>query len=325
MAERAGLLLTALAAAGVLSAPGATAEPFATRNQNPLVAPFGLPTPLPARLPPDGPGRIGLTSDWGNMASIRGPDDNLVVDAETVEVRITYERPVGSRFAVRAELPWRSIGGGSLDGLAESWHDLLGLPNGKRAGLPRDQLQIRYTVDDVVLLDFDRSASGIGDVTLAGGYQLHASDRGAVAAWLTVKLPTGDAARLTGSGATDVALSLAAESAIAADWRLFGQVDAAWLGEGDLLPGLQKELAWQALAGLAWNAWRTLDLLAQVQANSAVFDAGATGLSGSATVLTFGGRYRTARGWAFDLGFSEDLQVGASPDFVIHLGLRRAF
>jgi len=325
MTERSCLLLTSLAAAGLLAASGAGAEPFATRNQNPLVTLFGLPTPLPARLSADGPGRLGVMANWGNMATIRGRDDNLLVDAETVELRVAYERSAGSRFAIRAEVPWRSIGGGSLDGVAETWHDLLGLPDGDRAGLPRDQLQVRYTVDDAVLLDFNESASGIGDVTLAGGYPLYASDRASVAAWLTAKLPTGDAARLTGSGATDVALSLAADTALADRWRLFGQVDAVWLGRGDLLPELQEQLAWQALAGLAWNAWRSLDLLVQVQANSAVFDGDATGFSGAATVLTFGGRYRNTRGWAFEVAFSEDLQVGASPDFVIHFGIARSF
>jgi len=323
MAERSSALLFALGA--VLLAHPSLAEPFVTRNQNPLVSPFGLPAPLPARLPAGGPGRLSLVADWGNMASIEGPEDNLVVDAETVELRLAYERSLGRRFALRVSLPWRSVGGGSLDGLAESWHDLLGLPNGNRDLLARDQLQVRYAVAGDVLLDVDRSSSGVGDVTLAGGYQVYDSGRTAITAWLGVKLPSGDADRLTGSGATDVALTISGQSALAPRWQVFGQLDAVRLGRGDLLPDLQEELAWSALAGVAWNAWRRLDLIVQIQSNSAVFDAGETGLSGSATVLTFGGRYRTQPGWTFDLGFSEDLDVGASPDFVIHLGVARAF
>ena len=323
MADRLPAFLLVLAAG--LLAHDSAAEPFVTRNQNPLVAPFGLPSPLPARLPAAGCGRVSLVSDWGNMAAIEGPEDNLVVDAETAELRLTYERAIGRRFAARLSLPWRSTSGGSLDGVAESWHDLLGLPNGQRDFLPRDQVQIRYVSGDDVLLDVDRSTSGVGDVTLAGGYQLYDSDRSAVSAWLGVKLPSGDAGQLTGSGATDVALSIAGQSAPAPRWQLFGQVDAVLLGRGDLLPALQREFAWSALAGVAWSAWRGLDLLVQLQSNSAVFDASETGLSGSATVLTFGGRYRTQRGWTFDVGFSEDVDVGASPDFVIHLGIARDF
>jgi hypothetical protein len=319
MDERLSALLFALGT-GLLAHPS-LAEPFATRNQSPLVVPFGLPAALPARLPPDGPGRLSLVSDWGNMVAIEGPEDNLVIDAETVELRLGYERSIGRRFAVRVSLPWRSISGGSLDGLAESWHDLLGLPDGKRGSLPRDRIQIRYAADGDVLLDIDRASSGVGDITLAGGYQVYDSGQTAIATWLGIKLPSGDAERLTGSGATDVALSITGQSALSTRWQVFGQLDAVHLGRGDLLPALQEEFAWSALAGVAWNAWRGIDLIAQVHSNSAVFGADATGLSGSATVLTFGGRYRTQRGWVFDVGFSEDLDVGASPDFVIHLGV----
>jgi hypothetical protein len=42
-------------------------------------------------------------------------------------------------------------------------------------------------------------------------------------------------------------------------------------------------------------------------------------------VLTIGGRYRTNSGWVCDFGFSEDLQIDASPDVVFVLGVQRAF
>ena len=50
-----------------------------------------------------------------------------------------------------------------------------------------------------------------------------------------------------------------------------------------------------------------------------------TDIDGDAVVLTLGGRYRTDAGWAFDFGFSEDLQVDASPDIVFVLGVQRTF
>jgi hypothetical protein len=75
------------------------------------------------------------------------------------------------------------------------------------------------------------------------------------------------------------------------------------------------------LAGTTWKAWRGLELTAQLEANTAVMDTG-TDLDGDAVVLTLGGRYRTDAGWAFACGFSEDLQVNASPDIVFLLGVR---
>jgi len=56
-----------------------------------------------------------------------------------------------------------------------------------------------------------------------------------------------------------------------------------------------------------------------------VFDGGGTRLSGDAVVLTFGGSYRTQGGWQFDVGISEDVQGGASPDIAFNFGMRRGF
>ena len=72
-----------------------------------------------------------------------------------------------------------------------------------------------------------------------------------------------------------------------------------------------------------------LPALRRVEWNHMVagLEGGDTGadLDGDAVVLSLGGRYRTAAGWAFDFGFSEDLRVDASPDIVFLLGVRREF
>jgi hypothetical protein len=104
---------------------------------------------------------------------------------------------------------------------------------------------------------------------------------------------------------------------------LFGQANVAWLGKGDVLADLQQDFAGSLLAGTTWKAWRGLELTGQVEANTAVLDTG-TDLDGDAVVLTLGGRYRTNSGWMWDFGFSEDLQVNASPDIVFLLGVRHA-
>jgi hypothetical protein len=311
---------------GVLSAPAAQAEPFLTRNQNPLLALYGLPSPLPARLPDAGRGRIAGVLNWSNDANLdaSGPSA-YTMDAEVIEVRLHVEHAFWPKVALRAELPWRRVSGGSLDGFIENWHDFFGLPNGSRERLPRDELRIEYRVADTTLLGIDASTSGVGDLPLSIGYQLHSSDARSIAAWLTVKAPVGDAGDLTGSGALDVAVSLAALQSVHEDWELFGQLNAVWLGEGDVLPGLQEDAVFSAMAGVTWNPWRELDLTVQFEGNSRVFDGGGTDLSGDALLMTFGGSYRTPGGWQFDLGISEDIEVGASPDISFNLAARRRF
>jgi hypothetical protein len=315
----------ASALACLLHAASAQAEPLLTRNQHPLVTLYGLPMPLAARLPTPGSGSIGAGLNWSNFATTDTSDQgSYTLDGEVFEVRAQAEHAMGERFAVQGELAWRQLSGGSLDSLVESWHDLFGLPSGSRNRLPENALLIEYRSGESTLLRFEDDSSGLADIPLSFGYQLTASERGAVATWLTLKVPTGKAEDLTGSGAVDVALSLAGERQLSERWQLFGQANVVWLGNGDVLADFQQDFAGSLLAGTTWQAWRGLELTAQLEANTAVMDTG-TDLDGDAVVLTLGGRYRTDAGWAFDFGFSEDLQVNASPDIVFLLGVRHAF
>lgn len=302
------------------------AEPLVTMNQNPMVLPYGLPLPLPARLASDGAGRYGLVVNWSNTATEESSGRwEATIDAETFDLRLRGEHAFGERWSVMAELPWRSIGGGSLDGAIESWHDFWGLPEGDRKDMPQDRYLIEAQVDGQTVLLYDDDASGIADIPLRVGYQLLADEKSAVSAWLSVDLPTGDAEDLLGSGATDVVASVAAQSQVAEYWQVFGQFDVAWLGDGDIMPQYQESWVVAGLAGVTWNAWRALDLTVQLYANSQVFDIPVTGLSGDAVVLGFGGTWRTEHGWRFDIGMNEDVQVEASPDATFYALVQKSF
>ncbi|MCU0974708.1 MAG: DUF3187 family protein [Steroidobacteraceae bacterium] len=305
-------------------APVAQADPFLVRNQNPLLTPFGVPNPVPARLVQVGGSRLSANLHWGSASyGEEDSDDSFVVDAEMLELRLRYERAVGPRLALLAELPWRRTWEGVLDHFIDEFHDLTGLPGEARDESPRDRLLIASVSGGEAIYLFDQSGSGIGDIPLGLGYQIIASDSRALAAWLTVKAPAGDAGKLTGSGAADLALSLAGEQALSSHVRIFGQFDVTFLGEGDLLPALQEDLVWSGMAGFSWNAWRALDLTAQLAGNSRVFDA-AGALAGDALVLVFGGSWRTGGGWRLDVSISEDVDVNASPDVVFNFGFVRA-
>jgi hypothetical protein len=302
------------------------ADPLLTRNQNPLLLPYGLPNPLPARLPNAGTGGYTLDVNWSNAADDDISDShNFTIDAESQDVRLRLEYAFAKNWAGLVEIPWRHLSGGTLDGFIENWHDLFGLPNGARDHMPDDRLLIEYQEGDEIQLQIDDSASGIADVPVSLGYQIQATDRSALSTWLTVDIPVGDSSGLLGSGATDVALSIAGQTQLAEHWQVFGQADAVWLGQGDILPQYQESFAWAGLAGVSWNAWRRLDLTVQVYANSRVFDVSINGLSGDAVVLTYGGTWRTPGGWRFDLGMNEDIEVDASPDMTFYFAVQHGF
>ena len=174
----------------------------------------------------------------------------------------------------------------------------------------------------VRLIDSRDSSEGIGDMSVATGYQWLSSERSSVAVWLNLKLPTGDADQFTGSGATDVALTIAGEHRLTDRWSMFGQVAGTWLGKGDTFGSAQNSVIWSGLAGVGVDVWRGLELKLQLDAHTAALNSDLDYL-GSAGILTIGGAWHFKSGWQLDFGVSEDIVVDASPDVVFVVGIRR--
>ena len=200
----------------------ADAAPFPARDLNPLLAGYGLPSALPARLSAES-WTVAADLNWASTSLLqRDGSEQLIVDAEVREARVTIGRSWSNGFAAQLQIPYRYTGGGVLDDAIDSWHDFFGLPEGARAIMPTDRIRVAYASDGAVLLDVQSSQSGLGDISLDFGRSLYDATSGAVAAWLSVKVPSGDADRLTGSGATDVSLAIAGEHRLGEDWSAFG-------------------------------------------------------------------------------------------------------
>jgi len=308
----------------VLFAAAASASPFPTRDQNPLLAGFGLPMPMPARI--DSSDRWSLAADfnWGSSASVQSNSrESLIVDGETRELRLSVGHGFAGRFAFQLQLPYRYTGGGSLDNFIDNWHDFFGLPQGARPSLPIDAFHIAYRRDDATLIDLRSAQSGIADLHAAAGYQWLATQNSSIAAWVDLKLPTGDADKLTGSGAADASLLVAGEHRFNERWSMFGQLALTWLGKGELLPDQQRDVAGSALLGVDVRVWRGLGFKLQLDAHTGVFDRTNLDYLGDATVLTIGGDYQFASGWLLDFGVSEDVAVETAPDVVFVVGVKR--
>jgi Protein of unknown function (DUF3187) len=317
---RAFLLTLQFAAADALP------EALPTREQNPLLAGFGIPMPLPARAAEAGAWQLATELNWGSTALIQTDGtEAMLVDAETRELRVTIGKSLSPRLALQLEVPYRYLGAGTLDGFIDSWHDVFGLPEGARPVLERDQFHIAYARGNQVVLDVRASARGLGDASLNLGYSMLATQASAATAWLSVKAPTGDADELSGSGAVDVSLAVAASHRFAERWSAFAQAAVTRLGDGDLLASQQRGVVWSGLGGVAWQASRGLALKAQVGGHTAVFERTNLDFMSDALVLTVGGAYRFQSGWTLDLAASEDIAVETAPDVVIIVGLERTF
>lgn len=309
----------------ILLSPLAAANPFPARDLNPLLAGFGLPSALPARVAGES-WTVAADFNWASTSlAQRAGTEQLIVDAEIREMRVTIGRSWSSGFAAQLEIPYRYTGGGVLDSAIDSWHDAFGLPEGARASMPRDRIRIAYARGSTVLLDMQSSEDGLGDIALDVGRSLYSETSGAAAVWLSIKLPSGDADRLTGSGATDVSIAIAGERRLGENWSAYGQAGVTRLGRGERLADQQQDIVWNGIAGIGWRAWRGLELKAEVDAHTAVFDEADVDFLGDALVLTVGGDYRFASGWQLDIAVSEDIAVESASDVVFVFGLRRSW
>jgi hypothetical protein len=199
---------------------------------------------------------------------------------------------------------------------------MLGLPSGDRPALPQNAFRIDYQRTGENLAHFSDGGAGIGDISIAGGYQLRATQSNAVSLWLNIKAPTGDSDKLTGSGATDAALNLAYEQKLSSRWTAFAQLNFAYLGNGDLLPEQQRSSMWSGTLTFDYHYSPALALTLQFDGHTAAYSDSNLPLLGSAWIMTLGGEYRWRSRWYLQVGVSEDIKVEASPDvnFVLSVG-----
>lgn len=324
---RAVLVPVALTPLAVLTqaALASDATPLALSNQAPLARLYGAPAAQPARLLAPDTSQWLLTSTLANTFSKDATDNEAIfMDGESEELKLQWRHGLqlgGKSLEVFAALPWVHHGGGILDHSIVEFHQLLGLPQGNRTRFDNNQLRYAYRESNDLMLDFEQSGGALGDLQLGLGAALSQTEAHALSARVYVKLPTGDADHLSGSGAADVTVALHYSQPL---WG--GGVDGAFgvvaLGDGDVLA--QKQSDYVAFGHLAWAyGWsQSLDLIAQFGGNSAFYDdTDMTEMEG-ALYLGLGTRYRVAPAWAVEFTVVEDILVNSTPDIVLQLGLR---
>ena len=320
-ATRAHALLT-----GALLAWPATvqAQPVNATNLTPFTAVLGQPAMRTAALP--GRGHLEWQADVA-MAShsaigVEG-GEFAFIDGQTLRLAAGLRYQPADRWQLTLEIPWISHTSGFLDPTIEEWHNLTGLTNGERDLQGRDRLRVAYAgaSSSFELAD---SGDGIGDIRVGAVYALRRGGQRQAAVRTTMELPTGNAARLTGNGATDVAIDLLVSGrATWHDRRLEWHTQAGVLfpGDGDLLPALQRDAVAFGGFALDWQWLPRINLFVQTAVSGAPWDSDVNELGAYAVELTAGLSWPARRGH-WHAAFSEDLRIDRSPDFVLRLGWR---
>jgi Protein of unknown function (DUF3187) len=313
-----------------LSASAFDFVPFRVRNLTPTVLVQSLATAEPARLTTPGGTEATVDFDLASHAILsRNSGEQLRLDGETRVTTLALRRGLNQRLQVGFELPWVSHDKGSLDGFIAGWHDFFGLPNGDRDVLPDNELAFGYLRNNAALLNLDRPENGLGDLRLQLAWQIAANELTASALHVSLKLPTGDAAKLTGSEGWGASLALALERRIllapGTSAAIWGGLRGSWLGDGRVLAAQARNLAASAWLGTGWSPLEWLAFKLQLDAQTPLYDSDLTPLGSAAAILTMGGTLALGERTSIDLNVGEDIAVKTAPDVTFQLGLSHLF
>lgn len=301
---------------------------FPLRNQNPFLQIFGLPAFQSATLTAEGSPAYDLSLDIANHADDgSNPGEDFVIDGESYFLTLSSRRRLANGMELGIDVPLIAHQHGFLDNAIESWHDTFGMSNTKRRG-PADQLYFSYAGNGAGY-ELNSPSFGLGDIQLTAAMPIRerANDGDFdVALRASIKLPTGDADKLLGSGAADFSIG-AYVAGTGTLWnrplRVSGFLGALILGDGDVLTEIQRTtVPYGGIAG-NWYASERLTIATQLSAQGAYYDSALKELGGDSLQLAVGGYYRL-RDRNASLGFAivEDVSANATPDFALHVSLR---
>lgn len=311
---------------GGFPATGDTVVPFQTRDQNPLTLIYGLPAPTAADIAPPDSFALNWSANVSNTSiADRAGNEFLIVDGETYAADLTAAYGVSDNWELRIKFPFIAHSPGSLDRPIEKYHDWFGLPQGNRLETPRNRLLFAYQRNGVERLRLDKRHSGPGDIQLIAGRQIGSTEQNAYSAWASIKLPTGDSDRLTGSDAADISVWSAGRRSLSERWQLYGTVGMLFPGDGELLPGLQEDNVIFGSFGGQWQRWRSAVIKAQLEWHTGFYKDSGLRLLGDVLQLTFGASWEMAPALFFDFAIAEDIKEEASPDVNFHFTLRMRY
>ncbi len=304
--------------------------PFYSYNQSPLVQIYGLPALGPARvLAKDKVDASVQMHVANNSTEASNSAEQIVLDGETHRLTLVVRQGLANGYEWGVELPYLSHSGGFMDDFIEDWHRTFGLPQGNRLSTPPHRIDYRYIRNGAELVNVSRSTKGIGDIRLSAAVQLsHNFGERIVALRGNLKLPTGESADLLGSGGTDLALwlSVAPGTKTVESWRGYGGSGILLLTDGDVLPSQQRNYVAFGNVGLSYRMIPSLALNVQLDAHSALYSGSdLRQLNANAFQGLLGALWEFTPGKYAGFSISEDLTVGASPDFVFNLSLTFPF
>ena len=306
-------------------APSVT--PLYSFNQSPLIQIYGLPALGESYVLGPDESLVAVHLQFANhFTGTTINSETLSLDGETHRLTLHWRRGLSGNWEWGFELPYVSHSGGFLDMSIEEFHDIFSMQQNGRTELSRNRIDYRYSRDGINIVSLNRDVSGIGDVRLFAGKPIgtQTASSSYTAAWrVSLKVPTGEASELLGSGSTDLATWLSAATTRPPDnWNLYGGGGLLLMSESDVLADQQRHLVTFGTLGIRQKLFTRVTISAQLDTHTPFYSDTALRQMGHIAAIGLIGVE-----WEFEpksfvtFSISEDLIVGASPDVAFNLTL----
>jgi hypothetical protein len=310
------------------TAPSATAKdvvrgPIAGQAMQPLAWSLGDLRPRRALATPRGAVDVSIASCYASIFRVDDTDSSEVeIDGELWHNALGFRAGVIDGADLEIELPILYASSGVLDGFIDFWHDLFGLPSGRRDLRPEGDyaMSVESNGDEIWELEGDEPM--LGDVPVTWTQELFADATQALAWRAMIELPTGSESRGASNGELDWGVGLVGERHFER-WSLFGALDHLHSGEPTSFDGsgvhlrdrfevaLGGEYRWNdrtsLLGSLEWTSPFTRDLDLKV-INREILDFG------------LGAAWDVGESSRFAVSFHEDLVSNTGADFAVLVG-----
>lgn len=302
--------------------------PFSVRNLSPTALVHGLAIAESSKVLSPGEKMGQFSFDLVNNAtSNQSLNETIILDGETYIGTLSIRYGLSERIQVGLFFPYIHHSGGFLDSFISDWHDFFGLPNGDRNKLPDDQLNYSYK-DEKEGFNVNSGDGGFGDFRANLVYELFSGKKASYAIQFSIKAPTGNAEKLTGSEAWDTSLALMTQyedSLSSGSYSVWAGIAGNYLGNGKVLEDRINNMVANGWLGGGWSPYHWLGLKIQLDSHSSLYDSDLKELGDPSLIMTLGGSLALTEKTILDLAFSEDLNVEVSPDIAFHLSLKHTF
>jgi hypothetical protein len=298
-------------------------HPFETRDQNLFNLIHGQALPTNARL--NKPGQSLWSSSLIITNTINIEDKNaesIHLDYESYRFNLSYQYGLNKDWNLKLDIPLIYQSAGIFDSAIDKWHNFFGLPNGLRPSVEDNQYDVQYSYRSQSLVNLDNGSTSLGDIQLAAARSLINSQSTTMSLWASIKLPTGDKDKLSGSGATDFSAWLALNQRLSESWLINLNAGSVLIG-GDNYKNIPlSDYAFYGHIMLGWLVTENINLKVQLQGHTSYYEKSQLDILGDTYLLTFGTSIKINNCQQLDVAVSEDIKVSSSPDISLLINWR---